>query len=62
MVTGKNRDYLRCQFFGPLSQLFSAFWLISLGHGFTSMIILAIFAHLGLLMQDKGFAAQDAIL
>ncbi len=35
-----------------------AFWLISFGHGFTSMIILAIFAHLGLLMQDKGFDVQ----
>ena len=36
-----------------------AFWLISVGHGFTSMIILAIFTHLGLLMQDKGFHVQD---
>lgn len=35
-----------------------AFWFISLGHGFTSMIILAIMAHLGLLMQDKGFQVQ----
>ncbi len=36
-----------------------AFWLISVGHGFTSMVILAIFTHLGLLMQDKGFHVQD---
>jgi len=36
----------------------SAFWLISFGHGFTSMIILAIFAHLGLLIRDKGFDLQ----
>ncbi len=35
-----------------------AFWFISFGHGFTSMIILAIFGHLGLLMQDKGFDVQ----
>ena len=29
-----------------------AFWLIAFGHGFTSMVILAIMAHLGLLMVD----------
>ena len=37
-----------------------AFWLISFGHGFISMVILAIMAHLGLLMGDKGYAEQDA--
>ena len=36
----------------------SAFWLISFGHGFTSMIILAIMTHLGLLLKDKGFDVQ----
>jgi len=35
-----------------------AFWLISFGHGFTSMVILAIMAHLGLLMKDQGFQVQ----
>ena len=35
-----------------------AFWLISFGHGFTSMVILAIMAHLGLLMKDQGFEVQ----
>ena len=35
-----------------------SFWLISFGHGFTSMVILAIMAHLGLLLQDKGFPLQ----
>ena len=35
-----------------------AFWLISFGHGFTSMAILAIMAHLGLLLKDKGFDIQ----
>ncbi len=35
-----------------------AFWLISFGHGFTSMAILAIMAHLGLLMEDQGFSVQ----
>lgn len=35
-----------------------AFWLISFGHGFTSMVILAIMAHLGLLLMDKGFDIQ----
>jgi MFS family permease len=38
----------------------SAFWLIAFGHGFTSMVILAIMAHLGLLMVDKGYEIQDA--
>ncbi|PKB68686.1 MAG: hypothetical protein BZY81_01245 [SAR202 cluster bacterium Io17-Chloro-G4] len=36
-----------------------AFWLIAFGHGFTSMVILAIMAHLGLMMEDKGFEVQD---
>ena len=35
-----------------------AFWLIAFGHGFTSMVILAIMTHLGLMMQDKGFPVQ----
>ncbi len=35
-----------------------AFWLISFGHGFTSMVILAIMTHLGLLVKDKGFDVQ----
>ena len=35
-----------------------AFWLISFGHGFTSMVILAIMTHLGLLLKDKGFDVQ----
>jgi MFS family permease len=34
------------------------FWLISFGHGFTSMVILAILAHLGLFINDKGFDVQ----
>jgi sugar phosphate permease len=35
-----------------------AFWYISFGHGFTSMVILAILAHLGLFINDKGFDVQ----
>ena len=35
-----------------------AFWLISFGHGFTSMVILAIMAHLGLFIKDQGFDVQ----
>jgi sugar phosphate permease len=35
-----------------------AFWLISFGHGFTSMVILAIMSHLGLLLKDRGFDVQ----
>ena len=37
-----------------------AFWLIAFGHGYTSMVILAIMAHLGLVMVDKGYELQDA--
>ena len=37
-----------------------AFWLIAFGHGFTSMVILAIMSQLGLLMVDKGYTTQDA--
>ena len=36
----------------------SAFWLIAFGHGFTSMVILAIMTHLGLLLKDRGFDVQ----
>ena len=39
-----------------------AFWLIAWGHGFTSMIILAIMAHLGLFMKDLGFDVQTTAL
>ena len=35
-----------------------AFWLIAIGHGLTSMIILAIFTHLGLLLKDADFENQ----
>ena len=35
-----------------------AFWLIAFGHGFTSMVILAIMTHLGLLLKDKGFDVE----
>lgn len=38
----------------------SAFWLIAVGHGLTSMIILAIMTHLGLFMADAGYAAHTA--
>ena len=38
-----------------------AFWFISFGHGFGSMVVLGIFAHLGLLMvEDLGFSIQQA--
>ena len=37
-----------------------AFWLIAFGHGFTSMVILAIMTHLGLLMGDYGYSEEYA--
>ena len=39
-----------------------AFWLIAFGHGFTSMVILAIMTYLGLLMVDKGYSLLNAAL
>lgn len=39
-----------------------AFWLIALGHGFTSMVILAIMTYLGLMMVEKGFQLLNASL
>ena len=39
----------------------SAFWYITFGHGFGSMVILAVFSHLGLLMVgDHGYSVQTA--
>ena len=37
-----------------------AFWCISFGHGFGSMVVLAAMAHLGLLLQDVGYGIQTA--
>ncbi len=38
----------------------SAFWFIAFGHGFTSMVIIAIMTHLGLLIVDAGFDVPTA--
>ncbi len=38
----------------------SAFWFIAVGHGLTSMIILAIMTHLGLFLTDAGFGQHTA--
>ena len=35
-----------------------AFWCISLGHGLSSMVVLAIMSHLGLLLGDLGYGVQ----
>ncbi|MCI0801208.1 MAG: MFS transporter [Chloroflexi bacterium] len=35
-----------------------AFWCISFGHGFGSMVVLAIMSHLGLLLRDVGYGVQ----
>jgi len=37
-----------------------AFWTISFGHGFGSMVVLATMSHLGLLLQDVGYGVQTA--
>ena len=37
-----------------------AFWLISVGHGFTSMILIAMMAHLAPMMDDRGYSLQTS--
>ena len=37
-----------------------AFWLISVGHGFTSMVLIAMMAHLAPMMTDQGYDLQTA--
>ena len=36
----------------------AAFWLISFGHATSSIIIVTIFVHLGLMLDDRGFSLQ----
>ena len=38
----------------------SAFWFISIGHGFTSMVLIAMMAHLAPMMRDQGYDLQTA--
>ena len=38
----------------------SAFWFISVGHGFTSMVLIALMAHLAPMMLDQGYDLQTA--
>ena len=37
-----------------------AFWLISIGHGFTSMVLIGLVAHLPPMMTDQGYSLQTA--
>ena len=37
-----------------------SFWLISIGHGFTSMVLIALMAHLAPMMTDQGYGLQTA--
>ena len=34
------------------------FWLISIGHAATSMVIVTLMVHLGLMLEDRGFSLQ----
>ena len=36
------------------------FWLISVGHGFTSMVLIGLMAHLAPMMTDRGYGLQTA--
>lgn len=55
---GQPAKAVETDFTAPQALRTPAFWLISFGHGFTSMVILAIMGHLGLLMKDQGFEVQ----
>jgi MFS family permease len=35
-----------------------AFWLITLGHAFSSMFLSTVFVHMGLMLDDRGFSVQ----
>ena len=37
-----------------------AFWLISIGHGFTSMVLIGLMAHLAPMLTDRGYSLQTA--
>ncbi|MDP6452974.1 MAG: MFS transporter, partial [SAR202 cluster bacterium] len=37
-----------------------AFWFISIGHGFTSMVLIAMMAHLAPMLTDRGHSIQTA--
>ena len=37
-----------------------SFWLISIGHGFTSMVLIALMAHLAPMLTDRGYSLQTA--
>ena len=37
-----------------------AFWFISIGHGFTSMVLIALMAHLAPMLTDRGHSIQTA--
>ena len=39
-----------------------AFWLIGIGHGFTSMVLLALMLHLAPMMTDMGYSLQTCLL
>ena len=36
----------------------AAFWLISFGHATSSVVIVTVFVHLGLMLDDRGFSLQ----
>ena len=59
-MVGPSRP-VEVDFTAPEAMRTPAFWLIAFGHGFTSMVILAMMAYLPLLMVfDKGYQLHDA--
>jgi len=60
---GNTKDFLSVSNFDfTVSQALrtKAFWLIGIGHGFTSMVLLALMLHLAPMMTDMGYSLQTA--
>ncbi len=54
------RDTEQADFTLKQALLTPAFWFISVGHGFTSMILIAMMAHLAPMMDDRGYSLQTS--
>ena len=54
------RDTEQVDFTLKQALLTPAFWFISVGHGFTSMILIAMMAHLAPMMDDRGYSLQTS--
>ena len=58
--TARKRAPVQEDFTWQQALLTPAFWLISIGHGCTSMVLIAMMAHLAPMMTDRGYSLQTA--